>query len=571
MVIITILFIVNCLITGFPAKDQTAAVGQLLLDLYIFAALLMLIPERWRKGARVVGYIVMYALCIMESFLVMRFNMRIGPSMIMLGMDTTGNESKEFLELCLNSPELLQVMLTYLGILVLQTAFNTKAITKRIKKTRYIRETGKFAGELGVAIVILTSVISIPTWVCRQCDIFSFMTLSSSRTAERYSEETFYSAPQRLLWAIKFYWLMQEEADEIMHNMQNMSIEGCDYKCPRIVLIIGESYSKYHSALYGYHYNTTPNQFNMLKEGRLVIMDDVVSPWNLTSNVFKDIMSTHSCNEEGNWTDGILFPALFKKSGYTVVFLSNQFYANTQQTNCDVSGSFFLNRSDMNELCFNHRSSKHFTTDGIFLEQELKPYKHNPHELVIIHLYGQHTNYKDRHAFVESTIPFKTEHYLNNGLSQDNRQTLADYDNATMYNDFIIQDIYNEFKNEDAILIYLSDHGENIFDGGSKKFGRTHESEVTKMMAKYEFEVPMTIFFTDSFKINHPDVVEVAFANRHKPFATDDLPHLLLGLAGIRSSYYSAKHDIFSPEYDASRKRLLKGTTDYDALMKKDN
>lgn len=561
MAITTLLFIANCLITQFPAKEQTAALGQLLLELYLFAALLMLLPERWRKGVRAVGYVVMYALCMLESFLVMRFNMRIGPSMIMLCMDTTGNESQEFIEMCLKASETLHVALIYMGILTFHAALNADAIRQRIHLPKPVREV---AGVL----VILTSCISLPAWVERQCQILPFLTLSSSRTAERCAEENFISAPERLLWSVKFYALIEHEADEMLAHMQQINIEGCDFSCPKIVLIIGESYTKHHSQLYGYPYATTPKQQAMKDEGRLVVMEDAVSPWNLTSNVFKDIMSTHSTDEPGNWTDGVLFPAIFKKAGYKVIFLSNQFYANAKQSNCDVSGSFFLNRSDMNRLCFNHRSRLHFTTDGIFLRKELEPYQHNEHELMIVHLYGQHTNYKDRVPNRDKHRVFTPESYARRDLTRKNLQVLADYDNATLYNDENVERIYQKFKDEDAVLVYLSDHGENIFDGSSTHFGRTHDTDVTPAMARYEFEVPMTIFFTDSFMLKHPSVVEAARANCRKPFSTDDLPHLLMGMAGIRTSYYSPKHDLLSPTYNAARKRILKGTANYDALAK---
>lgn len=561
MLITTVLFIANCLITQFPGKEQTAALGQLLLELYIFAALLMLLPERWRKGARAVGYVVMYVLCIVESFLVMRFNMRIGPSMIMLCMDTTRNESQEFLQLCLKSDEALRVALIYMGILTFHTALNADALKRWIRLPKVV-------AEVMATIVLLTSCLSIPAWIERQKAILPFLTLSSSRTAERCAEENFYSAPDRMLWSVKFYALIQKEADDMMAHMQNIDIESCDFRCPRIVLIIGESYTKHHSTLYGYPHNTTPWQVSMKESGRLVALEDAVSPWNLTSNVFKDIMSTHSCDEEGNWTDGVLFPAVFRKAGYKVAFLSNQFYANKKQSNCDVSGSFFLNRSDMNALCFNHRSSRHFTTDGIFINRELGGYKHNEHELVIMHLYGQHTTYADRMPKQDSLYVFSAGDYHRPELTFKDRKVMADYDNATHYNDLNIKRIYNQFRDEDAIFVYLSDHGENIFDGGSTRFGRTHDTDVTPLMARYEFEVPMCIFFTDSCKIKHPEVVEAVRNSSRKPFATDDLPHLLMGMAGIHTSYYSAKHDLLSPSYNAHRKRILKGTADYDALIK---
>ena len=61
-------------------------------------------------------------------------------------------------------------------------------------------------------------------------------------------------------------------------------------------------------------------------------------------------------------------------------------------------------------------------------------------------------------------------------------------------------------------------------------------------------------------------MVKAVRAARKKPYMTDALSHLLMGLAGIHCPYYNPKYDLLSPEYDATRKRVLKNTTNYDEL-----
>ena len=50
---------------------------------------------------------------------------------------------------------------------------------------------------------------------------------------------------------------------------------------------------------------------------------------------------------------------------------------------------------------------------------------------------------------------------------------------------------------------------------------------------------------------------------------TDVLPHLLLYLGGISTPAYRPEYNVIAPEYDTSRPRILKGTTDYNTLKKK--
>ena len=76
----------------------------------------------------------------------------------------------------------------------------------------------------------------------------------------------------------------------------------------------------------------------------------------------------------------------------------------------------------------------------------------------------------------------------------------------------------------------------------------------------------MWIYCTRTYSRNHPDVVKAVRSAKNKPYMTDALPHLLMGLAGIHCPYYKEKYDLLSPQYDTTRPRILKNTTDYNKL-----
>ena len=65
--------------------------------------------------------------------------------------------------------------------------------------------------------------------------------------------------------------------------------------------------------------------------------------WNLTSFVFKNVFSTHVVGEKGDWCDYPLFPELFRKAGYQVTFITNEFLPQAKEAVYDFSGGFFLN------------------------------------------------------------------------------------------------------------------------------------------------------------------------------------------------------------------------------------
>lgn len=44
------------------------------------------------------------------------------------------------------------------------------------------------------------------------------------------------------------------------------------------------------------------------------------------------------------------------------------------------------------------------------------------------------------------------------------RQAIAEYDNATCYNDALIGEVISHYRHANAVIVYLSDHGEETYD-----------------------------------------------------------------------------------------------------------
>ena len=122
-------------------------------------------------------------------------------------------------------------------------------------------------------------------------------------------------------------------------------------------------------------------------------------------------------------------------------------------------------------------------------------------------------------------------------------------------------------KASDAIGIFLSDHGEEVYDWRDK-YERTNERTITPEIARYQYEIPFMFYMTDTFKLRHSDVAEAVTTAVDRPFISSDLFHLLFYLGGIGFVDYQEKRNILSPCYDKNRKRIIDFEVDYDALMK---
>ena len=266
------------------------------------------------------------------------------------------------------------------------------------------------------------------------------------------------------------------------------------------------------------------------------------------------------------WAKTILFPTIFKKAGYYCTFISNQEVQKGNSSDVyDMSNDYLVNPKTIsylwdktnNEKC---RFDMQLIDKYIGIKDSITPYS-----LTVFHLLGQHTAYEDRYPSDKRI--FTVEDYINRtDLTDYQKNIVAHYDNATRYCDEVLKSIIDFYRNDDAIVIFLSDHGEEVHDYRNYA-GRSHEPRITAKTAKYVFEVPFFIWMSDKYKEVHPDIVKSVEFAIDKPFVIDDLPHLLLDLAGIECKMFDPTHSILNKEY-LNRRRLIGGQKqDYDSLM----
>ena len=130
---------------------------------------------------------------------------------------------------------------------------------------------------------------------------------------------------------------------------------------------------------------------------------------------------------------------------------------------------------------FDTRNTKTFAYDeGLLSEYDEHLKKANTaHNLILFHLMGQHVNYRQRYP--KGRGMFRADDYKDRRpeLNHYQRRVLSEYDNATLYNDSIVDQIVRRFDNEDAIVIYVPDHGEECFEGSRGFICRNHSAAMT--------------------------------------------------------------------------------------------
>ena len=566
---------------------------ELFADVYVVCALLVLLPAKVRRWVRRLFAAAAYMAALADVFCFVRFQSTLNPTMLLLAFETDKREAGEFFSGYVGA-DLLQ---TAVGWVVLLMAIHAVwwIAAKLAKRLPALRQgmpvlRSSIVGYLEAATGLAAAGMMVWAGIVSAGNKAEMWQMFSCRNIGEVEHElttpdcaNFYQPLYRLAFSLFSNHLAAQQVSTLIEAKDNIRVDSCSFRSPEIVLIIGESYNKYHSALYGYDKPTTPRQIRRRDKEHMAVFTDVVAPWNLTSFVFKNMFSLNIIGQKGEWCDYPLFPEVFRKAGYHTRFITNQFLPKAREAVYDFSGGFFLNNPELSRAMFDERnSSLHTYDEGLLadydrLAKEQKVTSHqspatNPNspipQLTIFHLMGQHVNYHSRYP--RKQRHFYPDDYDRPDLSQRQRDILSHYDNAVLYNDSVVDAIVSRFEQREAVVIYIPDHGEECFNDGFKHFGRNHNAEITPRLAHQEFDVPMWIWCSDSYVARHADVWQLIVDACRRPMMTDTLPQMLLYLAGISTKDYQERYNILSPNYDIHRPRVIKATVDYNRLVVKE-
>ncbi len=269
------------------------------------------------------------------------------------------------------------------------------------------------------------------------------------------------------------------------------------------------------------------------------------------------ILSESNLENDIEITKGIDLIDIFHAAHFKTYWISNQSPIGIWDNWVTV----FANKSDSKQFVnISSNSSFEATYTTSYDSKLFNPFlkileEPNKRKFIVIHLMGSHSSYAKRY-------PTKYDIFKGN----DSRsQTIANYDNSVLYNDFIVDSLLKTIagisakNNIASSAIYLSDHGENVYDE-LNKVGHDY----AKTLPKSNVEIPFMVWFSDHFIQLYPEKVNVIKSNKHAPFVSDDLFHSILDLNNITSSILNKKRSNFSPTYNEQRERVLEDKKNYD-------
>lgn len=481
---------------------------------YLESVLLLPFNKVCRKFLLTIVVLVYNLLIISDYYCRYKFGKVLGQDIIDILAETNPTEISNFISTYLTFNILV-------SIIIIVIIFNWVVVltASLIRKTKY------------TFISFILSILGFGIWGYM---LYSFLLYRNGNSIPQYHVLT------RVGYAV---YITQQRSKKIKH----LCVVAKDLKCEQMgrkhsfIVVIGESHSVYHSSLFGYRINNQPYLKKYKDSGELVLFEDVVSSHDHTHSALQSLFSMDY--QTTDFENQPLFPMCFKACGYHTELWSNQY---------GLGGINFLSDRDLSNAMFDKRNDRMYKYD----EELINEIEVNDSaSLYVIHLWGQHYDYDQRYPKEFDII--KPEQYANFG--EKHAKVLAAYDNATIYNDYVMNKIVEKFKDSDACLIYLSDHGEEIYDiDDYMGHGNAHTRN-----PQYQVRIPLFVFPFKKFKENEPELIERIKKYSINPMAQDDFCHFLLDIAGIRNKWYDETRSAVNPKYK-KRDRIVLNSVNYD-------
>jgi KDO II ethanolaminephosphotransferase len=251
-----------------------------------------------------------------------------------------------------------------------------------------------------------------------------------------------------------------------------------------LVFVIGETTRWDHMGILGYSRDTSPL---LAREKNLVALRgescDTATKLSMRCMFVREGGTEN--NKQHTLKERNVFSVL-RKLGFTSELFAMQsetwFYSSTDTQKYEIR--------EVIAAAYNQKNKP--VNDMILVDQLITSLSQHPKgkHLVILHTKGSHFSYSQRHT-PEFSI-FKPECIsIDDGCTRE--QLINSFDNSVLFVDYTLKNIIDQLRNKNALMFYVSDHGESIDEN-------SHFHATPKEMAPPEqFRVPVIVWASDKF------------------------------------------------------------------------
>lgn len=457
---------------------------------YFVALLMAFIPPTYHRKYKSFFYAMAFLDCIIEIACIIVTKRSFSMDHVAIIMGTNMAESLEFFETYFSFKVVMAILAVAIVVFVLFQG-NIKA----------------YINYLGNKFALLFSIITILA--------FGYFIIKNSES-----------------WRWKFYtkiiaFISYDSPPDLHKYQKEITVNGDYIKPDYIVFIIGESFARKQSSLYGYSKDTNPYLASMCDDSLVYVYDDVSAPALNTIPCIKSILSTYKQDykDSVNWYECETLPNIMSAYGYKTVWISNQspsgIHDNIASRYADLCDTTFWVGSKVKGLGKTDYDEK--ILDILVKEKNLICADKC---CILIHLMGSHYNFQDRYP--QEWNKFISEDYLM--LSEEKRKIVATYDNSVVYNDYIIGEILKSFNDSETLAFYFPDHGLDLYDSSDTYFGHAIIDNNTSVAVCKT--IPFFVYMSASFQEKYSEAKDYILTHSKMEFNTEDMIYFICDVLG---------------------------------------
>lgn len=428
---------------------------------------------------------------------------------------TNTNESLEFISSSFNlfSASLLVVVISLLFIPIY------------ILNSSIVVNNEKIKLKTSICLVLFFSIVSV----------FLFYKSSNSMYFNRIISQS-----QEYVLAVMEYKQLRNDTSSNDKNL-TVSISNTPNNATYLI-VIGESQNKNHMSSYGYARNTTPWTNKMLTDDNFIFFDNAYACHTLTMKSLSQALTESNQYNGKTFSKSYSLIDIANAAGFKTYWISNQSKFGAFSTPVSVMAEM----ADT-QIWLNSDDSTNIVYDGDILLHLDKIKNVGGKKVIFIHLMGNHWEYWKRYPkeFNNEFINDKS----NVIARAKNKAKLNEYDSSMMYNDYVIEKIFEYAKKNWNLysMVYFSDHGEAVLTDNKHIPGKFELDMV---------QIPVYLYFSDEYKTLNNDKFKF-FKERSKVFFTNDLMFdTILNIWNVKTDLYDSKYDILSDEFNVSKNEL---------------
>lgn len=503
-----------------------------ILFILIYLFLKFIFKNFYRKIILILLYLILFLNSI-DLFLYINFSVQLTPELLYIFFETNQNEAKEFIQSFLNINFLVILYYFIFGL----------SLIKIIKKLNLLKVIFSF---ITISFIFIFTLDINGNNTLRKKHIFKNIYYSYSR----YTKE-------------------MKDLNYFLNNFESLTkdlkVTSMDNNSATYIFIIGESFTKHHSSLYGYPRETNPYMNSLKKKGELVIFNDVVSPHHFTRETLKKLVTTYAHDSQNNFENSINIIDIMKKAGFKTYWISNQENFTFRGAGLSAIASRADSTTFTEEYFIQDRNEKIYDGYVLPLLKQAIDDTSASKKFIIIHLFGSHVSYQARYPREFLTFSLNEIPSFFNSFQKKNKEIVNHYDNSLVYNDYIIKSIIenSKIKNTNSFILYLSDHGQTLFED-INGIASPIPSKTLRSV-----EIPLIFWASNEYKKLHPKIIENINISLDNPYSSEDIIYTLIELSNLEYSKHIPEKSIINPLFLPKKRTISSEGEIYENLKNK--